>query len=257
MNPHITVIAHFYNESFLLPYWLSHHRKLFDDGILIDYDSTDNSVEIIKSLTPHWRIVKSKNKVFRGSDIDVEVQEYESEIKDWKTCLNITEFIITDNLKDKIANLGNDAAKFFGYEIVDTMEQKLANDFNPNKSIITQRHSGFAEKLRNRLIHKRPIGRYYVGRHASAHEDFVTMPYLCPLFWYCYAPLSYQIPRKLQMSPRIPKDDFDNFGVYNYALTEERILQDWKRKYLRSQDLLMIPSVRKEYDKVICPKPCL
>lgn len=48
----LTVISHFYNEEYLLPWWLNHHKNIFDNGILINYGSTDKSVEIIKSICP-------------------------------------------------------------------------------------------------------------------------------------------------------------------------------------------------------------
>ena len=34
-----TIIAHFFNEEYLLPWWLNHHKKIFDYGILFDYSS--------------------------------------------------------------------------------------------------------------------------------------------------------------------------------------------------------------------------
>ena len=70
-----TIISHFYNEEYLLPWWLNHHKDMFDHGIMIDYDSTDNSVEIIKSICPKWTIVKSRNRFFQAKDIDSEVED--------------------------------------------------------------------------------------------------------------------------------------------------------------------------------------
>ena len=57
----ITVISHFFNEEYLLPFWLEHHSKIFDHGIMIDYCSTDRSVEIIRKFCPSWTIVKTQN----------------------------------------------------------------------------------------------------------------------------------------------------------------------------------------------------
>ena len=34
-----TVIAHFYNEEFMMEWWLKHHLNLFDHGILINHKS--------------------------------------------------------------------------------------------------------------------------------------------------------------------------------------------------------------------------
>ena len=57
----LTVISHIYNEEYLLPFWLQYHSKIFNDGIIIDYYSTDNSINIINKICPNWKIIKTKN----------------------------------------------------------------------------------------------------------------------------------------------------------------------------------------------------
>ena len=94
----VTVIAHFYNEEYLLPFWLNHHKNIFSHGILVDYNSTDNSVKIIKSIVPHWKIISSRNEYFDAIDCDQEVMDIEKSIQGWKIALNITEFLMTTNL---------------------------------------------------------------------------------------------------------------------------------------------------------------
>ena len=42
------MINHFYNEEFLMPHFIRSHAHHFDKVIMIDYNSTDSSVEIIK-----------------------------------------------------------------------------------------------------------------------------------------------------------------------------------------------------------------
>ena len=91
-----TVLTHFYNEEYLLPWWLDHHKKYFDHGILIDYASTDRSVEIIKEICPTWTVVKSKNEFFEAKLCDEEIIDYESTVPGWKIALNITEFLVGD-----------------------------------------------------------------------------------------------------------------------------------------------------------------
>ena len=44
----LTVISGIYNEEYLLPFWLEHHRKIFDHGVIVDWHSTDRSLEIIR-----------------------------------------------------------------------------------------------------------------------------------------------------------------------------------------------------------------
>lgn len=55
-----TLISHFYNEQYLLPWWLMHHVPLFNHGILINRGSSDQYVEIIRKMAPHWEIRNSK-----------------------------------------------------------------------------------------------------------------------------------------------------------------------------------------------------
>ena len=88
-----TVLSHFYNEEYLLPWWLNHHKKYFDHGIMIDYHSTDTSVEIIKSICPTWDIITTRNDCFDARKVDEEVMYYESQISGWKMTLNSTEFL--------------------------------------------------------------------------------------------------------------------------------------------------------------------
>ena len=91
-----TLISHFYNEEFLLPWWLKHHKQIFDHGVMIDYHSTDRSVEIIKEICPTWTIITSRNPDFQADTIDTEVNDIESQIDGWKICLNVTEQLIGD-----------------------------------------------------------------------------------------------------------------------------------------------------------------
>ena len=46
-----TCLIHIYNEEYLLPFWLNHHKDIFDDIIIIDYNSTDKSLEICKEIS--------------------------------------------------------------------------------------------------------------------------------------------------------------------------------------------------------------
>jgi hypothetical protein len=47
----------------MLPCWLEYHKNVFDYGIIIDWDSTDKSREIIKKICPHWEIRRTTNLV--------------------------------------------------------------------------------------------------------------------------------------------------------------------------------------------------
>jgi hypothetical protein len=88
-----TVICHFYNEEYLLPWWLAHHRVVFDHGIMINYGSTDESCRIIKEFCPRWEIRNTRNPYFDSAAIDREVEDYEKTCTSWRMALNVTEFL--------------------------------------------------------------------------------------------------------------------------------------------------------------------
>jgi hypothetical protein len=43
----ITLLSHFYNEEYLLPFWIEHHKKQFDYAILIDVKLDRDGSKII------------------------------------------------------------------------------------------------------------------------------------------------------------------------------------------------------------------
>ena len=93
-----TVIAQFYNEEYLLPWWLRHHTHYFSHGILINRNSTDRSVDICRQLAPHWELRNARVNIFDAAENDQEIMEVESGVSGWKIVLNITEFFCCRNM---------------------------------------------------------------------------------------------------------------------------------------------------------------
>ena len=61
---------------------------------MINYKSTDRSVEIINEICPEWQVVDSVNPEFSAAEVDDEVMYYEEQIPGWKIALNVTEFLV-------------------------------------------------------------------------------------------------------------------------------------------------------------------
>src|SRR5262245_52269241 len=104
----LTLISHFYNEEDLLPHWLKHHVEMFDRGVMIDYASTDNSVDVIRQLAPHWEIRQSRNHYFEAVAVDLEVMDIETACEGWKMALNTTEFLLHPDLRGFLREFEND-----------------------------------------------------------------------------------------------------------------------------------------------------
>jgi len=222
-----TIISHFYNEEYLLPWFLLHHKQIFDHGIMIDYHSTDNSVNIIKEICPTWDIVTSRNLDFQADNVDLELNDIEQKIDGWKICLNITEHLIGDYsiLTEEPQQLLIPTVFF-----VDCDRNNLVDK---NIPIYEQKTYGFTfrddfHERRARSLHNIPIqypirnthnciapGRHYINY--NTHKLAV--------FYYAWCPFDEgQIARKLQIQTQIPQSDKDKGWGFQHIVNREQLI---------------------------------
>lgn len=199
-----TILTHFYNEEYLLPWWLEHHKKYFDWGVLINYGSTDRSVEIIKEICPKWKVVDSINEWFDAKLCDDEVVKYERQIPGWKITLNVTEFLVGDF--SVLNNIPDQELKIPCSVMVDVDPTEV---LNLNTSLVKQKPYGIpfdmgGSKLRRaRCIHNKPEVKYPLGRHYESHDNEALQ-----VLWYGWSPYTAETKaRKLQVQTRIPESD--------------------------------------------------
>lgn len=205
----VTLISSFYNEEYLLPWWLNHHKKIFDHGILFDYFSSDNSVEIINKICPKWEVRSTKNTDWDPRTNDSEFMEAERELKGYKITLTTTEFLV--GFIPKLSRLET------CYEIpivrmVDTEPEKTPVY---EKSLIEQKNIGYLDEgFRKRFLHNHPDGAYTTGRDRTNHKR-----YKIPLwvYKYSYSPWTKQmIKRRLQMQKH---------------MSDEHLTQGWGKQH--------------------------
>jgi hypothetical protein len=205
----LTLLSHFYNEEYLLPWWLQHHSKIFSDAILIDYNSTDRSVEIIKEYCPTWKVVKSENEYFDATLVDQEVMRYEETIDGYKICLNTTEFIHGDILSE----LKDESLNCFRIQAISIVDDNPNEILSYDDNIIDIKKFGYLDGAR--FIHNHTSGNYLAGRHQTylpiTGELGSTIRHLK------YAPWNQRfIDRKLQISKRVPDSDvLKEFGLHH------------------------------------------
>jgi hypothetical protein len=200
----LTIISHFYNEEYLLPWWCEHHKRICDYAILIDYNSTDSSVEIIKDICPQWMVVKTKNKFFDSAEVDKEVQYYESCINGWKVTLNTTEFLY-GNVK-QLEKIDKPTQNFLGnYVFINDKEFQLDKriplheqclwgykDFMDRTNMLSYLYRS-SRSIHNKDILYPPQG----GRHFSNQPTFHDLWIF--YYGYCCTNSNYMINRKLQI----------------------------------------------------------
>jgi len=252
-----SVICHFFNEEYLLPWWLDHHKELFDDGIMINHASTDNSVDIIREKVPEWRVVNSQLIEFDAFLTDLEVQNYELQIQGWKIALNVTEFLLpakplaqieADMLVD-----GKSGCGCMGFICVDTKPEDKPLTSKPlvlQKNVVVADNDyqldgnkraslGLPRNIRNRFYHNNPVGMYHPGRHASFNKDFKNLRDDLLIFHYRYAPWTDEgILRKLQIGGRVSQGDRMR-GWGSHHLNE---VEEWQNLYNKVVRLAEPPS---------------
>lgn len=264
-----TVISHFYNEAYLLPWWLKHHREIFDHGIMINHGSTDGSLDIVRELVPGWHIVNSTLTNFNAYMTDFEVMTYERDLPGWKIALGTTEFLMcTVNFSDLQKQLeaeGRMGVSCSGYIIVD---EANATDPVDQVPLVKQRHIGYNDNShispetrmiiqgssfpsRNRFFHRLPVGMYHPGRHFSFHPESNNRLLDLVLFHYAWAPWTPQgIARKLGISARVDMADIQR-GWGNHHMRNLDELENARRAaHALSYDLSREDSVRLALSKV-------
>lgn len=211
-----TVICHFYNEEFLLPWWLKHHKEIFDHGIMIDYASTDRSCELIARICPTWDIVPSRNKFFDGIPVDEEVMDYELTLHGWRMALNVTEFLV-GNI-DRLHNRNGEKTQHLisNYVFVDMEDATKGSPILLHDiPLYQQRFWGYHDNMNtgqvrshgshprmNRSIHNFPI-RYTGGRHfPNTDYSFDDLA----IFYYGWVDINQGLKRKLQIKDKIGED---------------------------------------------------
>lgn len=200
-----TVITHFYNEEYLLPWWLEHHKKIFDFGIMIDYDSTDRSVEICREICPNWLIFKSINQEFQSESIDREIEQYEKQIDGWRIVLNVTEFIVGN-----VNKFTQDTHEITKYAIpsIGFVDWNPEGTLDRNLLLWEQLKRGIHYKTdlmfrRSRLLHNDKNIVYDIGRHYPYYNNEEML-----IFHYGNCISSPEmLKRRLQIQHRIPESD--------------------------------------------------
>lgn len=262
--PKKTVISHFWNEEILLPFWLKHHVPVFDHGIMIDYDSTDSSVDIIRELAPKWEIRKSEHKKFDARLCDQEVMSIEQQVEGWKIGLNTTEFLLSPDLNEFLQYI-DDHMKHLsaivapGYLIIDTEEERSSMPSTASP-LLRQRYHGFSPIcdgaliiMRARTLHKQQHGNYGIGRHYSLIPEqqkgiFLNDAVLAWTYWTMHEKTKN---RKMRIQNKISDRDKEQLIMSTHMLTDEAELEDrysWRAE--EASNLLDDPVYRLHYDRL-------
>lgn len=222
------LLTTFFNEEYMLPWWLKHHKDNFDHGILVDYNSTDRSIDIIKEICPTWEIIPSRNQFFGAKECDDEIIDIEKDIDGWKVCLNVTEFLVGDySIMNDIPDQG---IRIPCSVMVDKFPY---NELTYEESLIKQKpygiyhNEGGSQVRRPRIVHNKQNEQYPLGRHYSKHDTEKLQ-----VLWFGWSPFNETvIKRKLQIQTRIPESDkMRGFGA-EHITTRKQLIDTFNRRF--------------------------
>ena len=258
----ITVISHIFNEEYLLPFWLEYHSLICDNGIIIDYCCTDNSINIIKKFCPHWKIIKTRNINLDGSPnfdaalVDLEVMDIEKTVSGFKIVLNVTEWLL---FSDSSQNIMNSLNPTICYHI------EPYSCINPTQDIYPLSCIDFLKKITKiikltdrgfRMFHNKPALDYSHGRHyrmsalpsSTRNVDAdITQNQIATnmcILWTGYYPFNQSvIHRKLQIQKNIPKTDVIMGRGHQHITNYTKCMSEFNIKINNSIVLYNFPQI--------------
>ena len=255
-----TVICHFYNEEKLLPQWLKLHREIFDCGILIDYHSTDNSVNIIREMVPDWYLTTSVNKEFIATDCDKEVVELEVGLSGWKMALNVTEFLLCPNLKGYLEEYERQKPDILAIQCEAILPfdrpEEIDQEIDFNRPLWEQRTWGIVGSIakksgfdcaKHRVIHRASHGRYSIGRHVSFLPNQFFSPNMI-LFCLTHGLVKCKEQRNQINSFRIPQCDVQKGRGLEHRWDLDQILE----RYHQEKRYCMELKSHVPYQQILC-----
>ena len=255
-----SVVSHFFNEEYLLPWWLKHHVALFDHGVLIDHGSSDRSADICRELAPHWRLVRSRLTHFDAYLTDFEVMGFEQELPGWKMALNVTEFLLPaqplDEYQRHLSSLGRQGCAATGMLVVDSAPESPASPERPlalDKHVVVDDNAitepaararlGIGHiPFRNRFFHCLPVGMYHPGRHCSFHPDSLFRFTDLFVLHYGFAPWNANtIRRKLQIASKLVPADLQRGWGSQHTKSVDQLTATFQSLLPLAQDLAQFP----------------
>ena len=237
----VMLTSHFFNEELLLPYWIRHHAHMFDKVVLIDYSSTDRSVQIIKELAPpNWIVVNSSVPEFGAVELDKQVMSVQKSHPDyWHIALTTTEFLVHADLRGSLAVLdgerpmriravmmaGNDSRPLGRYKDLATQRSLCTINANLKSKLNLNLNLNLNATGYERFIFGGPFMKfewtYEPGRHDMTWVRKGKRPTRCGpcmflqgglILKYTWTPWPQVQSRLGQVGTRIPKTDQQSKG---------------------------------------------
>lgn len=232
----ITLYTFCYNEKDILPYFLNHYSKIVDKIVVYDNQSTDNSVEILKSFEGceiEIRDYITNNEIQDDTLIRVKNNCWKDDNSDYIIVLDIDEFLYHPNLREFIESHPDvDYFKPVGYDMV---SDGVPTDYTKQIYEII-REGAFSVNYSKKVLFKRKYvneTNFSYGAHGANYRgkkpliEYVSNGDLKLLHYKCID-LEYVVAKHKHYGER--RSSFNKklgLGLH-YDFTREQIESDFK-----------------------------
>src|SRR5262245_4852911 len=241
--PTSVVVCHVYNEELLLPFWLAHHRRLFDHGIIVDYASTDATRRIAEQAGGGWEVRPSRNTWFDPLAADAEIMDIEAEFGEgvWKMALNVTEYLFVSHLEGVTRRCPPNVPAI-AFEVASMIDPTARRSWPVDSRwpLYLQRQHGVIGRRKHRFLHRATHGHYRVGRHKT---DLTTTVVDELVLWWGFSPFDAIKARKLQIGARIPSSVPAAWGI-QHKVDDAGLEALYREQLTDVRDLLCEPRFR-------------
>lgn len=236
-----TLISHVYNEEYLIPFWLNHHKGMFDKLIIINHRCTDNTLEICKEIWSDCEIIQSATTCFDAKHTDDEVMEIERNNPGIKIALNTTEFLLFNEhpfnkelSKHKIKELFSDSTKDSKCYAIRVLSPYSKNNYEVSTNLelfsnLLNTDFMYHHDRYIRLLHSYEDGSYHLGRHNSNHPLINNSD--LTILWFGFYPMNDNLlKRKLQIGPWLSQHDVSTGAGGQHLYKKEDMLRIQREK---------------------------
>jgi hypothetical protein len=245
----LTVLTNVYNEEYLLPFWLEHHRKIFDHGIIFDWQCTDRSMDIVREMCPTWEIRKAadshpdkKLDKFDAFDNDILLMVAEMKIDGYKIVLNTTEFLMSpEPIRTYLSENPN---SYYPLHSMTALSSKEIQEPTTLRELFDGIERVEKDIRGFRMIHSWDHGHYSLGRHERTLPETDWIP--ATVLWLAEYPWNSKVlKRGLQMMEKIPDSDYEKGISFHHRFTAEQRTENRLKHFETSVPIAEVPHLAK------------
>ena len=243
LKPRISVYSLCWNEGKLLPHFLNHYSKFANKITIFDNESTDNSVDIIKSFDKckiNLISYNSDNKINDFIYLGIKNNCWKNDPSEYVVVCDIDEFLYTENIFDYLdKNNFYDVFTPNGYDMVSTT-------FPMCNTPITQQvikgffHLGFCKSV---LFKSNMLSNinYQPGAHTSNPIGYKIITKSCDdlkLLHYKRLSLEYLINRNESLKNRLSEINLKCGAGFHYQHSNDHIVSEFNESLTKADIII-------------------